>query len=201
MASPLRIIIINSKPIQVASIYAITDDGSSRRVYYSDGYVSTTDTVSTLTNSIPEIETFTSIGGDTLYINAVSVKKVANTSSDTGVTIYTNGSSFQVNDTLANVVDQINAGIEAGQFTITTVDTSVDYTILPQDDLVIVDTSDVTITLPETPAKPVSVKNTSAGTITLSPNGSDTIQGDTSGIISSNSSWTVYLDGTNWILI
>ena len=81
--------------------------------------------------------------------------------------------------------------------------TSVSYTILPTDWLVIADTAAVTLTLP--PAADQTqvfvIKNTSVGNITLDGDGSETIDGAATKVIATTSSLTVASDGSNWVII
>jgi hypothetical protein len=204
MLSPDRFYIVDStKPLRVNTIYQIVDNTTERRIYHRDGYTSTETTLSSLTSSIPEIASFTEMSGNTVYINCLSVLKITNTASDTGITIVTEGNTFKVNDTLENVKNTVNAYILKGLEQTQTVDTAVDYTILVSDDLIIVTDNTITLTLPEASEayKNVTVKNATSGNLTLTPTSGDTIQGQADGVISTQSSWTLHADGTNWIIV
>lgn len=90
----------------------------------------------------------------------------------------------------------------AGEFTVTAIQTT--YTATYEDDIIIVTTGGpFTITLPTAvnhAGKTYTVKNLTATTITIDPNGSETIDGAATyaGLTGVNDSVTFYSDGSNW---
>tara|TARA_R110000803_G_scaffold44486_3_gene94143 strand:+ start:6800 stop:7396 length:597 start_codon:yes stop_codon:yes gene_type:complete len=198
MASPSRIISIGDLTIRADYISRIGEVGSEIRVYYTSGYVTTVETIVALIVTIPEFVTLTSVDGGTLYINALNVLGVGNTVSQTRIDL--RSGAVDVIEDIAAVKDAINAALQRGLLLLSETTVSIDYTVLDSDDLLYVDTADVTITVPATRTSRLIIKNTSTGNITLDPL-TNTIEGEDTGLITRSSSWTIALSSTNWEII
>ena len=81
---------------------------------------------------------------------------------------------------------------------------AVDTTILPTEDVIDATSADITITLPTAvgkEGKTYTVKNSSAGVITISPSGAETIDGESSIDTNSKTALTLLSTNSNWIII
>jgi hypothetical protein len=81
---------------------------------------------------------------------------------------------------------------------------AVDYTGLADDYVVDATSADITISLPTAVGivgKSYIVKNSSAGVITISPSGAETIDGETSIDTNSKTALTLLSTNSNWIII
>ena len=100
---------------------------------------------------------------------------------------------------------------DAGYLTAGTIDFSlaytgiaVDYTGLADDYVVDATSADITVTLPTAvgkEGKSYIVKNSSAGVITISPSGAETIDGESSIDTNSKTALTLLSTNSNWIII
>lgn len=198
MASPTRIVNIAEASIRVDYISTIGVVGGTTRVFYTSGYLTTTQTVSQLITLIPEIVTLTGTDGNSVYINALNVLDIGNTINSTRINL--RSGAIDVTEDIDTVRDAINGALNLGQTTVEQVETSVDYTVLPKDDIIFVDTAGVTITIPADRTNQITIKNISDGNITVDPL-TNTVEGEDTGLISFGSSWTLALNGTNWRLI
>lgn len=196
MASRDRIITIGGVDIKLQDLAFIYDTGTLRKVYFDDTYTTTTDTISTIQGDIPELTTLTDKNGMTVYVNPISLEKIAYTANNEVVLLFSNTKLVINSPSAADVIDTLNSGLNSSIITVTT---SVDYVVETDVQVVFVDTAGVTITIPATRTSEVTVINTSNGSITVDPI-TNTIAGNDTGTVTAGSSWDLILNNTNWIL-
>ena len=113
MASPLRILTISNTQIRADKIAYVLDFTSERRVFYDGGYITTTDSVSTLQSLIPELITLTYFNGGSVYVNAAGITAIQTTIEYTLITLNTVG-AISVTDSVSSVTTAINNALATG---------------------------------------------------------------------------------------
>lgn len=114
------------------------------------------------------------------------------------------GSSFaEINkvtaDNMNEIKDSVNALYDTGGGFVVQIKTAT-YTALISDDLIITDSA-VTLYAASTAVQPINIKNDSLSSIIITPDGSDTIEGESTATILAGNSHTYFPSGTNFLLI
>ena len=113
MASPLRILTISNTQIRADKLAYVLDFTSERRVFYDGGYITTTDSVSTLQTLVPELITLTYFNGGSVYVNAAGITAIQTTGEYTLITLNTVG-AISVTDSVSSVATAINSALNSG---------------------------------------------------------------------------------------
>lgn len=113
MASPLRILTISNTQIRANKLAYVLDFTSERRVFYDGGYITTTDSVSTLQTLVPELITLTYFNGGSVYVNAAGITAIQTTGEYTLITLNTVG-AISVTDSVSSVATAINNVLNSG---------------------------------------------------------------------------------------
>jgi len=114
MASPLRIISIENVPYRVDSVAYVTDNGSSRIVNFFAGHVETSTSLSALQTLIPELIALTSLGGTTLYVNAIGLQSIIPVSPSNTKLVFNTTYSLVVSEDTDTVKTAINNAVATG---------------------------------------------------------------------------------------
>ena len=114
-------------------------------------------------------------------------------------------SALQNGDNISELVNDVGY-LTAGtiDFSLAYTGIAVDYTGLADDYVVDATSADITVTLPTAVGivgKSYIVKNSSAGVITISPSGAETIDGESSIDTNSKTALTLLSTNSNWIII
>lgn len=112
MASPLRILTISNTQIRANKLAYVLDFTSERRVFYDGGYITTTDSVSTLQTLVPELITLTYFNGGSVYVNAAGITAIQTTGEYTLITLNTVG-AISVTDSVSSVATAINNALNS----------------------------------------------------------------------------------------
>ena len=151
---------------------------------------------------------WTSVGGDAEILNKPAFGDITG-SNIADFATFGQGlladSALQNGDNISELVNDV------GYLTAGTIDASlaytgiaVDYTGLVDDYVIDSTSADITISLPTAVSivgKSYIVKNSSAGVITISPSGAETIDGESSIDINSKTALTLLSTNSNWIII
>jgi len=116
MASPLRIVSIENQPYRVDSIAYVVDDTTVRRVHFFAGNVETSASLASLQTLIPELIALTTANGDTIYVNAIGLKRIERTLTDDTLLTFNTTYSLYVTEDVDTVKSLINAAVASGTF-------------------------------------------------------------------------------------
>lgn len=191
----VRTVTINNIVHLINNVVYYRNLSSQREVGFAGGKkIILDDTIETLHAELPEFYPVTHKSGSIYYINPFAVQDISLNPVSSNYVFHYAGVKIEVTDNtaLTDFNTAVNKTIDAA---------SANYHVSKGEDLIIADTSGIIITLPEDADvfKTVTIVNTSNGTVTITPE--NTLMNQATGTLAAGDSWTLYLDGTNWIII